>query len=95
MRLKKIVDDNTGLPKETLYVGLVEVRNHGTAQQSVVRHLQDAVREVDGVKSWLHRDHLSSVRFITGEDGFRARRSDFTLRRTAERMDLAGRRRGR
>ena len=43
-----------------------------------MRHLQDDVREVDGVKSWLHRDHLSSVRFITGEDGFRARRSDFT-----------------
>ncbi|MHA3915827.1 RHS repeat domain-containing protein [Halovulum sp. GXIMD14793] len=77
-RLKKIVDDNTGLPKETLYVGVVEIRNYGTAQQSVVRHLQDDVREVDGVRSWLHRDHLSSVRFITGEDGLKARRSDFT-----------------
>ncbi|MHA3915186.1 RHS repeat-associated core domain-containing protein [Halovulum sp. GXIMD14793] len=57
---------------------MVEVRNYGTAQQSVVRHLHDDVREVDGVRSWLHRDHLASVRFITGEDGLKARRSDFT-----------------
>ncbi|MEM9012613.1 MAG: colicin E5-related ribonuclease [Pseudomonadota bacterium] len=31
-----------------------------------------------GQKSWLHRDHLASVRMITGEDGLRARSTTYT-----------------
>ena len=36
------------------------------------------MREVDGVKSWLHRDHLNSVRFITGATGLTARLTSYT-----------------
>ncbi len=72
-RLKKITPAGV-----TVYAGPVEIENFGTANEQITRHLTDDVREVDGVKSWLHRDHLSSVRFITGTSGEAARLTSYT-----------------
>lgn len=53
----------------TLFSGAVEVREYGTANEIVAYTPHEDFRIVDGVKNYLHRDHLASVRFVTDENG--------------------------
>ena len=62
----------------TLFSGAVEVRNYGTAHEIVAFYPHEDFRVVDGVKSYLHRDHLASVRFVTEATGNPARMTSYT-----------------
>ena len=62
----------------TLFSGAVEVRNYGTANEIVAFYPHEDFRVVDGVKSYLHRDHLASVRFVTEATGNAARLTSYT-----------------
>ncbi len=62
----------------TLFAGAVEVRNYGTANEIVAFYPHEDFRVVDGVKSYLHRDHLASVRFVTEASGSAARLTSYT-----------------
>ncbi len=62
----------------TLFSGAVEVRNYGTAHEVVAFYPHEDFRVVDGVKSYLHRDHLASVRFVTEATGNPARLTSYT-----------------
>ncbi len=62
----------------TLFSGAVEVRNYGTANEIVAFYSHEDFRVVDGVKSYLHRDHLASVRFVTEATGSAARLTSYT-----------------
>ena len=62
----------------TLFSGAVEVRNYGTANEIVAFYPHEDFRVVDGVKSYLHRDHLASVRFVTEATGNPARMTSYT-----------------
>ena len=62
----------------TLFSGAVEVRNYGTANEIVAFYPHEDFRVVDGVKSYLHRDHLASVRFVTEAAGSAARLTSYT-----------------
>ena len=62
----------------TLFSGAIEVRNYGTANEIVAFYPHEDFRVVDGVKSYLHRDHLASVRFVTQDTGQAARLTSFT-----------------
>ena len=60
-RLKK---DVTSLGS-TLFAGAVEVRDYDTAAETVAFFPHEDIRIVDGTTSYVHRDHLASVRSIT------------------------------
>ena len=62
----------------TLFSGAVEVRNYGTSNEIVAFYPHEDFRVVDGVKSYLHRDHLASVRFVTEATGNAARLTSYT-----------------
>ncbi len=62
----------------TLFSGAIEVRNYGTANEIVAFYPHEDFRVVDGVKSYLHRDHLASVRFATEATGNAARLTSYT-----------------
>ena len=62
----------------TLFSGAIEVRNYGTANEIVAFYPHEDFRVVDGVKSYLHRDHLASVRFVTEATGNAARLTSYT-----------------
>ncbi len=62
----------------TLFAGAVEVRNYGTANEIVAFYPHEDFRVVDGVKNYLHRDHLASVRFVTQATGQAARLTSYT-----------------
>ncbi len=62
----------------TLFSGAIEVRNYGTANEIVAFYPHEDFRVVDGVKSYLHRDHLASVRFVTEAAGSAARLTSYT-----------------
>ncbi len=54
---------------DTLFAGAVEVRNYGTGNEVIAFTPHEDFRVVDGITSFLHRDHLASVRFITHTKG--------------------------
>jgi RHS repeat-associated protein len=67
-RLKKIVTAvGTSTPKTTLYVGNVELREPGTANETVIQYPHDNIRIVDGEVSYMFRDQLGSVRLIADQ----------------------------
>ncbi len=79
-RLKKIENlaanaSCTALPATavaTVYFGAVEVRNWLVpGQEQVLTYPSPAVKLTNGVASFLHRDHLGSVRAITDASGVR------------------------
>jgi len=53
----------------TWYAGMAEIRNFGTANEEIILQPHPDFRLVDGVASYLHRDHLASVRLITNAAG--------------------------
>jgi hypothetical protein len=56
----------------TVYFGAVEVRNWLVpGQEAVLTYPSPAVKLTNGVTSYLHRDHLGSVRAITNAAGVR------------------------
>ncbi len=63
---------------DTLFAGPIEIRNYGTANEVVAFYPHEDFRVVDGVTSYLHRDHLASVRFITHTNGEAARLTSYT-----------------
>ena len=62
----------------TAYAGPLEVRNFGTANEEIIWHLSDDVRLADGAVSYLHRDHLASVRAISHATGSLGRLTSYT-----------------
>ena len=75
--------DGTRVMKETeydltAYAGPLEVRNFGTPNEEIIWHLSDDVRLADGEVSYLHRDHLASVRAISHATGTLARQTSYT-----------------
>ncbi len=63
---------------DTLFAGAVEVRNYGTGNEVIAFYPHEDFRVVDGITSFLHRDHLASVRFITHTNGEAARLTSYT-----------------
>ncbi|MEX0969849.1 MAG: hypothetical protein WD046_05315, partial [Paracoccaceae bacterium] len=53
----------------SFYAGMAEIRNFGTPSEQVILQPHADFRLVDGVASFLHRDHLASVRAITDASG--------------------------
>jgi len=63
---------------DTLFAGPIEIRNYGTQNEVVAFYPHEDFRVVDGITSYLHRDHLASVRFITNDTGEEARLTSYT-----------------
>lgn len=85
-RLKKASGFGSGAPVTTmLYLGAdleVPLAADGTITGAPVaaqwrKHVQADVRRVGTVTSWLHRDHLASVRVTTGAAGTLAKRQHY------------------
>ena len=72
-RQSKVVDGVT-----TFYAGMAEIRNFGTPQEQLILQPHADFRLVDGVASYLHRDHLASVRAITDASGALVERTAYT-----------------
>jgi RHS repeat-associated protein len=68
-RLFKTEKTGTGAETETLYLGPVEIRAPGTAQEEVLLYPLPNVRIEGGAESYLHADQLGSVRVITDSTG--------------------------
>ena len=56
----------------------LEIRNFGTPGEQIIWHLADDVRLADGEVSYLHRDHLASVRAISHATGSLGRMTSYT-----------------
>ena len=68
-RLFKIEKTGTGAETETLYLGPVEIRAPGTAQEEVLLYPLPNLQITGGVASAMHADQLGSVRVITDGSG--------------------------
>ncbi|MEM7669326.1 MAG: toxin TcdB middle/N-terminal domain-containing protein, partial [Pseudomonadota bacterium] len=68
-RIAKIADG-----QKTIYLGDIEI----TPQGRTIVHPHADVRLVDGLASYLHRDHLASVTVITDDQGATVTTRDFT-----------------
>ena len=64
--------------KQTFYAGMAEIRDLGGAGEQIILQPHADFRIVDGVVSYLHRDHLSSVRLITNAAGQVEQRTSYT-----------------
>ncbi len=53
----------------SFYAGMAEIRNFGTPSEQLILQPHEDFRLVDGVASYMHRDHLASVRAITDASG--------------------------
>ena len=57
---------------------MAEIRNFGTPSEQVILQPHADFRIVDGVASYMHRDHLASVRAITDVSGALVERTAYT-----------------
>ncbi len=73
-RLTKTVDDGTNPPETTLDLGGdIELAHDGTW----TAHIGQNFRRVGSVTTWLHRDHLASIRAVTDATGVLTNRSAY------------------
>ncbi|MBL1436301.1 MAG: RHS repeat-associated core domain-containing protein [Rhodobacteraceae bacterium] len=63
---------------ETFYAGIAEIRDLGGTNESIILQPHADFRIVDGVVSYLHRDHLASVRMITNAAGTPEQSTSYT-----------------